>query len=45
MAASEGQVDCLKILLELNPDAKVIDRRGQTPLDLAKLWGNRLCSK
>lgn len=45
MAASEGQVECLKILLELKPNASVIDKRGQTPLDLAKLWGHRNCAK
>lgn len=45
MAASEGQVDCLKLLLQLKPDASVTDKRGQTPLDLAKLWGHRMCAK
>ena len=45
MAASEGQVDCLKILLDLKPNARVTDRKGQTPLDLAKLWGHKTCAK
>lgn len=45
MAASEGQIECLKILLKLKADAFVKDMRGQTPLDLAKLWGHRTCSK
>lgn len=45
MAASEGQVDCLKFLLDLKADTSVTDCRGQTALDLAKLWGHRLCAK
>lgn len=45
MAASEGQVDCLKILLDLKADTRVTDERGQTPLDLARLWGHRACAK
>ena len=45
MAASEGQIECLKILLELKADTRVIDNRNQTPLDLARLWGHRTCAK
>ena len=45
MAASEGQIECLKILLELKADTRVVDNRNQTPLDLARLWGHRTCSK
>jgi hypothetical protein len=30
MAASEGRVDCLKILLNLNVDPSVTDNRGRT---------------
>lgn len=45
MAASEGQAECLKILLELKADTKLTDNRGQTALDLAKLWGHRNCAK
>ena len=45
MAASEGQIECLKILLELKADTRVIDSRNQTPLDLARLWGHRTCAK
>ena len=45
VAASEGQSDCLKILLELKANTKVFDNRGQSALDLAKLWGHRNCAK
>jgi ankyrin repeat protein len=45
MAASEGQIDCLKILLDLRADITVTDKRGQTPLDLARVWGHRKCAK
>ena len=45
MAASEGQIECLKILLELKADTRVVDNRNQTPLDLARLWGHRTCAK
>ncbi len=45
MAASEGQVDCLKVLIDLKVDASVVDLRGNTALDLAKLWGHRYCAK
>ncbi len=45
IAASEGQVECLKILLELKADTTLKDNRGQTALDLAKLWGHKNCAK
>ena len=45
MAASEGQIECLRILLELKADTRVVDNRNQTPLDLARLWGHRTCAK
>jgi ankyrin repeat protein len=45
MAASEGQIECLKLLLDLKADTNVTDCRGQSPVDLAKLWGHRLCAK
>ena len=45
MAASEGQAECLKILLDLKADTNLSDNRGQTALDLAKLWGHRSCAK
>jgi len=45
MAASEGQIDCLKILLDLRADITVTDKRGQTPLDLARVWGHKKCAK
>lgn len=45
MAASEGQIECLQILLDLRVNISVVDKRGQTPLDLAKLWGHRDCAK
>ena len=38
MAASEGQLECLQILLDLKADTSVQDCRGQTALDLARLW-------
>ena len=45
MAASEGQVECLKILLDLRADTSLKDNRGHTALDLARLWGHRSCAK
>ena len=40
-AASEGHVQCLKLLIELGAKIDVQDVRGHSPLDLAKLWGHR----
>jgi ankyrin repeat domain-containing protein 53 len=45
IAATEGQLECIKILLELNCDTTIKDVRGQTALDLARLWGHRTCAK
>lgn len=45
MAASEGQYECMKILLERRADPFVLDNRNQRPMDLAKLWGHKKCSK
>ncbi len=45
IAATEGQLECIKILLELNADTTIKDVRGQSALDLARLWGHRLCAK
>lgn len=44
-AASEGHVDCLKMLLAANAQFDVKDCRGNTPLNLAKLWGHRQCAR
>jgi ankyrin repeat protein len=44
-AASEGHVQCLEYLLAHNADVYVEDGRKQTPVDLAKLWGNKKCAK
>lgn len=45
VAATEGQIDCLKALLELRADTQIKDVRGHTALDLAKIWGHRTCGK
>ena len=45
ISATEGNIECIKILLELNCDTTIKDVRDQTALDLAKLWGHRLCAK
>jgi hypothetical protein len=44
-AATEGQLECLKVLLENKADPFTLDYRNQMPLDLAKLWGHRQCAK
>ena len=45
MAASEGHVQCLKLLLGLKADVYAVDILGHSPLDLAKLWGHRTGAK
>ena len=44
-AASEGHVQCLKALIEAGGNVTGVDRRGHTPIDLAKLWGHRKCAR
>ncbi|XP_041346648.1 Usher syndrome type-1G protein homolog [Gigantopelta aegis] len=44
-AASEGHVQCLKLLIEHGADVHARDCRDNTPLDLAKLWGHRKCAR
>lgn len=44
-AASEGHVQCLDHLLSHDADVYAEDSRKQTPIDLAKLWGNKKCAK
>ncbi|XP_064603954.1 ankyrin repeat, SAM and basic leucine zipper domain-containing protein 1-like [Liolophura sinensis] len=44
-AASEGHVQCLKLLIEVNAKVSGKDCRDHTPLDLAKLWGHRKCAR
>ena len=44
-AASEGHVQCLKLLLEVGANIDGRDCRGNTPLDLAKLWAHRKCAR
>ena len=44
-ASSEGHVQCLKALLEVGAPVEQADRRGHTPMDLAKLWGHRKCAR
>ena len=44
-AASEGHVQCLKMLIDQGAKIDGQDCRGHTPLDLAKLWGHRKCSR
>ena len=39
MAASEGQIECVKILLENGGDKDAVDRWGFTPSDCAKIEG------
>ena len=44
-AASEGHVQCLKLLIEAGAKIDGRDCRGNTPLDLAKLWAHRKCAR
>jgi ankyrin repeat protein len=44
-AASEGHVQCMEFLLAHNADVYAEDSRKQSPIDLAKLWGNKKCAK
>lgn len=44
-AASEGHVQCLKLLIEIGAKIDGQDIRGHTPLDLAKLWGHKKCAR
>ena len=44
-AASEGHVQCLKVLIDVGASIDLRDCRGNTPLDLAKLWAHRKCAR
>ena len=44
-AASEGHVQCLKLLIDEGARIDGVDSRGHKPIDLAKLWGHRKCAR
>ncbi|ESO93076.1 hypothetical protein LOTGIDRAFT_232824 [Lottia gigantea] len=44
-SASEGHVQCLKLLIENGACVNSKDCRGNTPLDLSKLWSHRKCGR
>lgn len=44
-AASEGHTEAVRLLLELRVPLEPRDCRGNTPLDLAKLWNHRASAK
>lgn len=41
LAASEGLLDCVEILLQAGADVFAHDSMGHTPLDLARIWCRR----
>lgn len=41
LAASEGLLDCAKILVQAGADVLAQDCMGHTPLDLARIWCRR----
>lgn len=41
LAASEGFLDCVEILVKAGADVLAKDSLGQTPLDLACIWCHR----
>ena len=45
IAAKYGMVDCMKILLETAADPNILNRRGKTPLALARSRSQRRCVK
>ena len=45
IAAKYGMVDCMKILLETAADPNILNRRGKTPLALARSRSKRRCVK
>ncbi|XP_039251579.2 uncharacterized protein LOC120329036 [Styela clava] len=44
-AASEGLVECMKLLIEREAELNVADVRGHLPLDLARLWSHKNCAR
>ncbi|XP_051901338.1 ankyrin repeat domain-containing protein 53 isoform X2 [Pristis pectinata] len=42
-AAEVGLLDCIITLVEAGANVKAKDKKGQMPLDLAKIWGHRAC--
>lgn len=41
LAASEGHLECARILVKAGADVLVKDNMGFTPLDLARIWCHR----
>jgi cytochrome c len=45
IAASEGNLPCLKILLEAGAAVDAIDSQNRTPYDLSRIYGHKDCSR
>ncbi len=45
LAAAEGLTDCTETLVRDGADIHAQDKRGRTPLDLARTWGHRLTAR
>lgn len=41
MAASEGLLNCVEILVQAGADVTLQDTMGHTPLDMARIWCHR----
>ncbi|KAG5845554.1 hypothetical protein ANANG_G00140400 [Anguilla anguilla] len=45
LAATQGLLDCAKVLVKVGADISARDSRGHTALDLARLWGHRAIAR
>ncbi|XP_035280997.1 ankyrin repeat domain-containing protein 53 [Anguilla anguilla] len=45
LAATQGLLDCAKVLVKVGADISTRDSRGHTALDLARLWGHRAIAR
>ena len=45
IAAREGHLECLELLLQSGADFNITDFSGHTALETAKLWGKRECAR
>nr|XP_020856845.1 LOW QUALITY PROTEIN: ankyrin repeat domain-containing protein 53 [Phascolarctos cinereus] len=45
LAAWEGMLDCIKVLVKAGADVHALDRQNRKSIDLCRLWNHRECAR